>query len=205
MPAPTEADLPATNSGFTVTGIGGYQSITPVPTGLSLVPGTLKVTGGDTATSGKYTATLCTAAMGYVPGTCTANETRGNFKTTYPYIETSLNVATQVAGGSQLSLPTISATWQVNATSGTVSSYETEFVVVTSVVRPSAPWSSTPIRPTWPPTSTRAKVPRSRRTPPPSPRWTVTITGTNRSHHHLGQLGHLHGRHGRHLHGDGHR
>ena len=73
--APTEADLPAINSGFTVSGIGGYQSITPVPTGLSLVPGTLKVTGGDTATSGEYTATLCTAAMGYVPGTCTANET----------------------------------------------------------------------------------------------------------------------------------
>ena len=132
--APTEADLPAINSGFTVAGIGGYQSITPVPTGLSLVPGTLKVTGGDTATSGEYTATLCTAAMGYVPGTCTANETGGNFQTSYPYIETSLNVATQVPGGSQLSLPTISATWQVNATSGTVSSYETEFVVVTSVV-----------------------------------------------------------------------
>ena len=131
--APSEANLPSTNSGFTVTGIGGYQSITPVPTGITLVPGTLSVTGGDAATSGKYTATLCTAAMGFVPGTCTANFT-GNFHASYPYIETSLNVGTQIPGGSQLSLPTVSATWTVTATSGTLSSYETEFVVTTNVV-----------------------------------------------------------------------
>ena len=60
--APTEANLPSTNSGFTVEGIGGYRSITPVPTGISLVPGSLAVTGGDTATTGKFTATLCTQA-----------------------------------------------------------------------------------------------------------------------------------------------
>ena len=41
MTAPREADLPATNSGFTVIGIGGYRAITPVPSGLSLVPGSL--------------------------------------------------------------------------------------------------------------------------------------------------------------------
>ena len=131
--APNETDLPSTNSGFTVTGIGGYRSITPVPTGVTLVPGTLAVTGGDAATTGKFTATLCTAPMGFVPNVCTANFT-GNFKTTYPYIETSLNVGTQIAGGSQLSLPTVSATWQVTASSGSISSYETEFVVVTNVV-----------------------------------------------------------------------
>ncbi len=175
--APTEADLPATNSGFTVAGIGGYQSITPVPTGLSLVPGTLKVTGGDTATSGKYTATLCTAAMGYVPGTCTANETGGNFQTSYPYIETSLNVADQVPGGSQLSLPTISATWQVNATSGTVSSYETEFVVVTSVV------SIGTLDLDAFPTNLASNLNQGQGAPiptysPPPPRWTVNVTNT---------------------------
>ncbi len=130
--APSEADLPSTNSDFIVNSIGGYQAVTPVPTGVTLVPGSLSVTGGDAATTGRYTATLCTQAMGFVPNTCTANFT-GNFHATYPYVETSLNVGTTIPGGSQLSLPTVSASWQVSATSGTLSAAETEFVVNTNV------------------------------------------------------------------------
>ncbi|MGD0881915.1 MAG: putative Ig domain-containing protein [Acidimicrobiales bacterium] len=126
--------LPVTNSNFTVAGIGGYRSITPVPTGVTLVPGSLSVSGGDSATSGNFTATLCTAAMGYVAGTCTANQSGGDFNTPYPYIETSLNAADAVAGGSELTLPTVTASWTVTASSGsTISDYETEFVVVTNV------------------------------------------------------------------------
>ncbi len=133
--APTETALPSKNSGFTVTGIGGYRSITPVPADLQLVPGSLSVSGGDSSTSGLYTVTLCNTAV-FVPGTCTA-QTTGNFKTSGAYIETSLNVGFQIPGGTQLTLPTITAQWTVQntATIGeALNSYETEFVVVTNVV-----------------------------------------------------------------------
>jgi hypothetical protein len=173
--SPTEADLPSVNAGFTVAAIGGYQAITPVPTGLTLVPGSLNVTGGDSATTGRYTATLCTAAMGFVPNTCTANQT-GNFHTTFPYIETSLNAGTLVLGGSQLSLPTVSATWHVDASSGSVSSFETEFVVVTSVVT-----IGTLVLDAYP--TDLASFLNQGATGPvptyvaPSARWTVNVTG----------------------------
>jgi hypothetical protein len=173
--SPPEADLPAVNSGFTVSGIGGYRAITPVPTGLSLVAGSLQVTGGDTFTTGKFTATLCTAAIGFVPNTCTANQT-GNFHTTFPYIETSLNVGILVPGGSQLSLPTVSATWHVDAASGTVSSVETEFVVVTSVVT-----IGTLVLDAYPTDLASYLNQGSLGQVPtyvaPSPRWSVNITG----------------------------
>lgn len=130
------ANLPSTNSGFVVNSVGGYQAITPVPTGVTLVPGSLSVSGGDAASSGKYIASLCTAAMGFVAGECTAQST-GNFHLSYPYIETSLNAATTIAGGTQLTLPTVTAQWQVTASAGsTINSYETEFVVVTNVAPP---------------------------------------------------------------------
>jgi fibronectin type 3 domain-containing protein len=130
--SPTSTDLPSTDV-LPVIGIGGYRSITPVPTGVTLVPGSLSVTGGDTGSTGRYTATLCTQAMGYVPNVCTANFA-GNFKATYPYIETSLNAGTLIPGGSQLSLPSVSATWTVTASVGAViNSYQTEFAVSTDV------------------------------------------------------------------------
>ena len=134
--APTMAYIPATNSGFNVTSVGGYNSITPVPSGLSLVPGSLMVVGGDSQSSGKYTVSYCTAAMGYVAGQCTANFT-GNFKATYPYIETALNPADSIPGGNELTLPSITAQWSVNSgvTPGTnIGLVETEFAVTTSVV-----------------------------------------------------------------------
>ncbi|MDR3663856.1 MAG: hypothetical protein P4L86_26295, partial [Mycobacterium sp.] len=129
--SPTPADLPSVNV-LPVIGIGGYRSISPIPSGVTLVPGSLSVTGGDTLSTGKYTSTLCTQAMGYVPNVCTANFT-GNFKATYPYIETSLNAGTLIPGGSQLSLPSVSASWTVTASSGTINAYQTEFAVSTEV------------------------------------------------------------------------
>ena len=132
--APSMALIPAKNSGFVVTSAGLYQAITPVPTGLTVVPGSLAVSGGDTATSGRYIVSLCTAAMGYVAGQCTARFD-GNYKATYPYIQTSLNSATTIPGGAQLSLPTITASFTVTAAPGsTVSSYQTEFATSTVVV-----------------------------------------------------------------------
>ena len=131
--APPMALIPSKNSGFAVTNAGAYQAITPVPSGVTLVPGSLMVSGGDTATSGKYIVSYCTSAMGYVPGQCTARFD-GNYKATYPYIETSLNAATLIPGGAQLSLPTITAQWVITATSGSIDSIETEFVTTTNVV-----------------------------------------------------------------------
>ena len=129
--SPTSTDLPSTDV-LPVIGIGGYRSITPVPSGVTLVPGSLSVTGGDALSTGKYTSTLCTQAMGYVPNVCTANFA-GNFKSTYPYLETSLNAGTLIPGGSQLSLPSVSATWTVTASSGSISAFQTEFAVSTDV------------------------------------------------------------------------
>ena len=70
--SPTPTNLPSVDV-LPVIGIGGYRSITPVPSGVTLVPGSLSVTGGDALSTGKYTSTLCTQAMGYVPNVCTAN------------------------------------------------------------------------------------------------------------------------------------
>ena len=104
---------------------------------LTLVPGSLKVEGGDqNVNSGLYTVAYCTATMGYLPGECTANINTGNFKTTYPYIETFLNVSSEVTGGDALVLPTISAEWTVpsgEATGQTFNDYETEFVASTLI------------------------------------------------------------------------
>ena len=58
---------------------------------LTFVPGSLKVKAAIERERGLYTVAYCTAAMGYLPGECTAKMT-GNYKTTYPYIETFLNV-----------------------------------------------------------------------------------------------------------------
>ena len=129
--SPTPTNLPSVDV-LPVIGIGGYRSITPVPSGVTLVPGSLSVTGGDALSTGKYTSTLCTQAMGYVPNVCTAN-VGSNFKSTYPYVETSLNAGTFIPGGSQLSLPSVSASWTVTASSGSISAFQTEFVATTEV------------------------------------------------------------------------
>ena len=131
--APVGANIPSTSGGATVNYIDGDTSITPVPPGLTYVPGSLKLSGGDAATSasGAVTATYCTAA-----GTgCTAQMT-GNYKTTYPYIETQLGTASadQVKGGGLQTLPGTTAQFRVTgATGSTANTYLTEFLVNTNV------------------------------------------------------------------------
>ena len=65
--APAQAIIPLTDSGLTVTNVGQYSAMQPVPAGLTLVPGSLKVMGGDSNVTGKYTVSYCTAAMGFSP------------------------------------------------------------------------------------------------------------------------------------------
>ena len=64
--APAQALIPSTDSGFTVTNVGQYSAMQPIPAGLTLVPGSLKVMGGDSNVTGKYTVSYCTAAMGFL-------------------------------------------------------------------------------------------------------------------------------------------
>ncbi len=60
--APAQALIPSTQSGFTVVNVGQYSAMQPVPAGLTLVPGSLKVMGGDSNVTGKYIVSYCTAA-----------------------------------------------------------------------------------------------------------------------------------------------
>ena len=73
------------------------------------------VTGGDAITSGNFTATYCTAP---VANACTAKIDSGNYKTIYPYIETYLN--TTIAGGANVTLPTVTAQFTASGSAGTV-------------------------------------------------------------------------------------
>jgi hypothetical protein len=108
----------------------GFSSISPVPAGLTYVPGSIQVTGGDTISEGVATAKYCTAA-----GTgCDAQINTGNYKTVYPYIELELPSATEVTGGSLLSLPTVTAQFTATGAPGTVANQTlSEFKVTTEV------------------------------------------------------------------------
>jgi hypothetical protein len=128
--APVSETIPASDSGYTVNSAGQFSAILPLPSGLTYVPGTLSVTGGDATTSGHFQATYCT---GPVSGACTAQINSGNYKTTYPYIETYLNGT--VPGGSNVTLPTISAQFQATGNPGTTANFDlTEFVLVINTV-----------------------------------------------------------------------
>jgi hypothetical protein len=114
--APAATALPSTQSGVTITSVGQFSGIFPVPAGFTYVPGSLAVTGGDAVSSGNYTAAYCTAPLA---NACTANLGGGNYKTTTPYIETFLNPNVHPAGGSNLTLPTVSAQFTVSGSVGT--------------------------------------------------------------------------------------
>ena len=89
------------------------------------------MTGGDATTSGHFQATYCTAP---VLGACTAQIASGNYKTVYPYIETYLTGGTTIAGGANVTLPTVTAQFTATGAVGTVAPIVfTEFVLVTSV------------------------------------------------------------------------
>ena len=129
--APVPTSVPASESGVTVNNASQFSVVMPVPKGFTYVPGSITVTGGDATTSGHYTATYCT---GPVANACTAQIASGNYKTVYPYIETYLNPGTTVSGGSNVTLPTVTAQFTATGDVGTVQPLVfTEFVLVTSV------------------------------------------------------------------------
>ena len=121
--------LPASDSGFTVNYGDLFAAITPVPAGLTYVPGSIHLEGGDAVTSGQATAAYCTTT-----GTgCDALQT-GNYKTGYPYIETELPSAIHIPGGGTVTMPTVTAQFKATGAVGAVEPVDlTEFKVNTNV------------------------------------------------------------------------
>ncbi len=131
--APSGGAVPTTSSGATVNYIDGDTFIMPIPAGLTYVPGSVGLIGGDAVTSaaGATTAKYCTAT-----GTgCTAQMT-GNYKTTFPYIEEQLGTATadRANGGTLHTLPAITASFVASGPAGSVQNQlDTEYLVQTNV------------------------------------------------------------------------
>ena len=123
------SSLPSSDDGFTVNYGDEFASIVQVPAGLTYVPGSIRLQGGDAVTSGQATGTYCTSATTGCDATMS-----GNYKTTYPYIEVELPSSIHISGGQNVNMPTVSA--QFTAT-GSVGSSEpvdlTEFRVNTNV------------------------------------------------------------------------
>jgi hypothetical protein len=197
--APVATSVPSSDDGIGVNYAGQFSLVMPVPTGFSYVPGSLTVTGGDATTSGNFTATYCT---GPVSDACTAQIDNGNYKTVYPYIETYLNPATTIAGGDNVTLPTVSAQFTASGTPGSVVPVlYTEFVLVTNVQDigsltfdgyPSCSSCASGVNPTYSPpvaqastTITSSGLPTVTSVSPTSGATSggtsVTITGTNLS------------------------
>jgi hypothetical protein len=122
--------LPASDDGFTVNYADEFAAIVPVPAGLTYVPGSIQLSGGDSNTAGKATGKYCTAA-----GTgCDATINTGNYKTNYPYIEEELPSSIEVAGGQTVTMPTVSAQFTATGAIGTVEPVDlTEFKLNTNV------------------------------------------------------------------------
>ena len=133
--APVASNVPSSDSGdgitVTVYNASQFSEIIPVPKGLTYVPGSVNVTGGDATTSGNVAATYCTAP---VSDACSAHIDSGDYKTTYPYLQTYLNPNTTVTGGDNVTMPTLSAEFTATGTAGTVVPADlTEYVLNTDV------------------------------------------------------------------------
>ena len=133
--APVASNVPASDSGdgitVTVYNASQFSEIVPVPKGLTYVPGSVNVTGGDATTSGNVAATYCTAP---VSDACSAHIASGNYKTTYPYLQTYLNPNTTVTGGDNVTMPTLSAEFTATGAAGTVVPADlTEYILNTDV------------------------------------------------------------------------
>jgi hypothetical protein len=127
--AATASTIPASESGITVNYADEFAAMVPVPAGLTYVPGSIRLEGGDAVTSGKATGELCTTT-----GTGCDAMMSGNYKTTYPYIEVELPSADHVAGGANVTMPTVTAEFTATGSVGTVEPTDlTEFKVNTNV------------------------------------------------------------------------
>ena len=133
--APVASNVPSSDSGdgitVTVYNASQFSEIVPVPKGLTYVPGSVTVTGGDATTSGNVAATYCTAP---VSDACSAHIDSGDYKTTYPYLQTYLNPNTTVTGGDNVTMPTLSAEFTATGSAGTVVPADlTEYILNTDV------------------------------------------------------------------------
>jgi hypothetical protein len=127
--AATASSIPSSESGITVNYADEFAAMVPVPAGLTYVPGSIRLEGGDAVTSGKATGELCTTT-----GTGCDAMMSGNYKTTYPYIEVELPSADHVAGGANVTMPTVTAEFTATGSVGTVEPTDlTEFKVNTNV------------------------------------------------------------------------
>ena len=144
--APPGGAVPTTNSGATVNYIDGDTYIMPIPAGLTYVPGSATLIGGDaqTSTAGATTATYCTAAgtgctaCNFASAGCPSKAPNGNasYPTTYPYLEEQYGTATadEAKGGALHQLPAIQAQFVATGPPGSVQNqYDTEYLVQTNV------------------------------------------------------------------------
>ena len=144
--APPGGAVPTTNSGATVNYIDGDTYIMPIPAGLTYVPGSAKLIGGDaqTSTAGATTATYCTAAgpgctaCNFASAGCPSKAPNGNasYPTTYPYLEEQYGTTTadEAKGGALHQLPAIQAQFVATGTPGSIQNqYDTEYLVQTNV------------------------------------------------------------------------
>ena len=144
--APPGGAVPTTNSGATVNYIDGDTYIMPIPSGLTYVPGSAKLIGGDaqTSTAGVTTATYCTAvgtgctACNFASAGCPSKAPSGNasYPTTYPYLEEQYGTTTadEAKGGALHQLPAIQAQFVVTGAPGSVQNQlNTEYLVQTNV------------------------------------------------------------------------
>lgn len=115
--APASGAMPARQQTLNITVNSGsmFTSYIPIPAGMTYVPGSAKLVGGDTRTSGVATIDYCTAAG----GACDARLTGNWDGTTQPYLKLALPSAVTVPGGQQFSMPTIEAQFTATGASGT--------------------------------------------------------------------------------------
>ncbi len=115
--APASGAMPARQQTLNITVNSGslFTSYIPIPAGMTYVPGSARLVGGDTRTSGVATIDYCTAAG----GVCDARLTGNWDGTTQPYLKLAMPSAVTVPGGAQFSMPTIEAQFTATGASGT--------------------------------------------------------------------------------------
>ena len=102
--APVGSSIPSTQSSsvgnITVNYGSGFATVIPAPAGVTFVPGSATLTGGDANTEGQAPSNTAPAA-----GTgCDAQINTGNYKTTYPYLELELRPQIHIPGGQNFTL-----------------------------------------------------------------------------------------------------
>jgi hypothetical protein len=111
--APAPATIPSSDSGATVNYANSIGAIFPIPAGLTYVPGSAGLSGGDAATGPQTTITYCTAAS----SACTAQPAGTSYHTTFPYLEEETNSSYHVSPGT-VTLPTATARFTVSGAAG---------------------------------------------------------------------------------------